>query len=194
MKWAGARTSTHPPEPCATGLTSTATTLSCASACGYYKYIALQNDGWCSCDNDLYHATQYGQAKFCGGKGGSWCNYIYNNPFALEKVGAYFDDVDRALSEYKGDGYDPHSCAMACIGYKYIGLQFFRKATGSQCFCGDDLQKSEEYGAAPESGGIKILEFPDSSCPMDTREVMSPSECKSLADSNGPCACQVPSL
>ena len=110
--------------------------LSCASACGYYKYIALQNNGWCSCDNDLYHATQYGQAQFCGGLGGSWCNYIYNNPFALEKVGAYFDDKDdRALSVDKGYGYDPHRCAMACIGHNYIGLQDFKPSTGSRCFC-----------------------------------------------------------
>ena len=47
----------------------------CKAACPNYKYIALQNGGWCCCDNDLGHATKYGGSS-CGIAGGSWCNYI----------------------------------------------------------------------------------------------------------------------
>ena len=28
-------------------------------ACKDYKYFALQHNGWCSCENDLQHATKY---------------------------------------------------------------------------------------------------------------------------------------
>jgi hypothetical protein len=50
----------------------------CRAACPQYRYFALQNNGWCSCDNDFKHATKYGR-KSCGKRGGPWCNYIYQN-------------------------------------------------------------------------------------------------------------------
>ena len=43
-----------------------------------YKYFALQHNGWCSCENDLQHATKYGTSS-CGFYGGGWCNYIFRN-------------------------------------------------------------------------------------------------------------------
>lgn len=52
------------------------TAETCRAACPEYKYFALQDDGWCCCDNDLTHATKYGKST-CGKTGGSFCNYIY---------------------------------------------------------------------------------------------------------------------
>ena len=58
----------------------------CFEATEGYKYFSLQNNGWCSADNDYNHATMYGKSNNCiygekgirnGGKlGGPWCNYI----------------------------------------------------------------------------------------------------------------------
>ena len=50
------------------------TAATCQTACQdwngkVYKYFALQNNGWCSCDNDWNHITKYGQ-KSCGKTGG----------------------------------------------------------------------------------------------------------------------------
>ena len=50
----------------------------CSNACKDYKYFALQDGNWCSCENDLNHATKYGP-RYCGKNGGGYCNYIYEN-------------------------------------------------------------------------------------------------------------------
>ena len=58
------------------------TAETCAKACPTYKYFALQNNGWCCCDNDFTHVTKYGKAD-CGATGGGWCNYVYEQDVIL---------------------------------------------------------------------------------------------------------------
>ena len=41
-----------------------------------YEYFALQNRGWCCCDNNFTHATRDGETA-CGYYGGGFCNFIY---------------------------------------------------------------------------------------------------------------------
>lgn len=63
------------------------TPKTCYEATKGYKYFALQNNGWCSADNDYNHVTKYGESNKCkygekgirnGGKlGGPWCNYVF---------------------------------------------------------------------------------------------------------------------
>jgi hypothetical protein len=56
---------------------------SCQKACPQYKYFALQNGGWCTCDNTYSTpANQYPKVadSQCGTKGGSWRNMVYKNP------------------------------------------------------------------------------------------------------------------
>ena len=56
------------------------TAESCMAKCPKYKYFALQAGGECFCDNDLDHATKYGEhSPACSKNGGPWCNYIYEN-------------------------------------------------------------------------------------------------------------------
>jgi cellulase/cellobiase CelA1 len=92
------------------------TAETCQAACPTYKYFALQNNGWCCCDNDLTHATKYGAAN-CGKAGGGWCNYVYEAlpaeptpaPVAVVdtamwmEIGPYKDTGDRAMR------YGPHA-------------------------------------------------------------------------------------
>jgi hypothetical protein len=66
------------------------TATSCMSACKKYKFVALQNGGWCNCDNS-YHtpAGEYpkkpeadcnkGGVAPGRGKGGAWANAVYTN-------------------------------------------------------------------------------------------------------------------
>ena len=60
------------------------TPASCVGACRGYKYVALQNNGQCFCDdsygtpNGTY--TRQPEAECNGGRGGPWRNAIYQNP------------------------------------------------------------------------------------------------------------------
>ena len=65
------------------------TAASCQKACHNwngisYKYFALQDNGWCCCDNDWKEVTKYGK-KSCGKTGGGWCNYVYESSAHLDK-------------------------------------------------------------------------------------------------------------
>lgn len=55
--------------------------VTCRIACNQYKYYALQDNGWCSCENDYIHATKYGTSTGCGsnGLGGGFANSLYEN-------------------------------------------------------------------------------------------------------------------
>jgi hypothetical protein len=50
----------------------------CQMICITFVYFALQDNGWCSCDNDWSHVIKYGPSS-CGPSGGRWCNYVYQN-------------------------------------------------------------------------------------------------------------------
>jgi len=53
---------------------------SCSDACHNYGYFALQNGGWCVCDNAYSTEDKYHQAddSECGsGAGGAWRNAVY---------------------------------------------------------------------------------------------------------------------
>merc|ERR1712072_1015460 len=59
---------------------------SCMNACKSYKFVALQNNGWCSCDNGYsspsrtYPKKPSGECNKGGtGKGGPWRNAVYTN-------------------------------------------------------------------------------------------------------------------
>lgn len=70
------------------------TTTSCMVACSKYKFIALQNSGWCSCDNDYSTPpdkySKQADTECRGGVGGSSRNAIYKN----EKYGLTSDDAE----------------------------------------------------------------------------------------------------
>jgi len=54
------------------------TAKTCSAACKDYKYFSLQAGSWCSCENDLLHATKYGKASNCRDRrGGGWANDIF---------------------------------------------------------------------------------------------------------------------
>lgn len=58
------------------------TASSCSAACKGYNYFSLQDHrGWCSCENDLSHATKYGVSNDCPDNqmGGTWANDIFQN-------------------------------------------------------------------------------------------------------------------
>jgi hypothetical protein len=70
------------------------TAQTCMDACGpMYPYFALQNNGWCSCDDDLDHATKYGKAD-CGKMGGGWCNYLYEALPQVPEFGGEFTEEE----------------------------------------------------------------------------------------------------
>lgn len=79
------------------------TPKTCYEATKGYKYFALQNNGWCSADNDYNHVTKYGESNECkygekgirnGGKlGGPWCNYVF------EKIDCELD-LNKLNQEY----------------------------------------------------------------------------------------------
>jgi hypothetical protein len=56
----------------------------CRDACAEYKYFALQNNGWCSCDNnygmpeETYPQIDDSECNVSGeGMGGGWANAVY---------------------------------------------------------------------------------------------------------------------
>lgn len=56
------------------------TVATCSQACSTYKFFALQDTGWCSCDNDWGHITKYGTAASdCNPLGGTWCSAVYSH-------------------------------------------------------------------------------------------------------------------
>ena len=95
---------------------------SCQKACKDYKYFALQHNGWCSCENDLQHATKYGTSS-CGFYGGGWCNYVFRN-----------DDLRPARRRPCAD--DVRAYTMGTKNYAQIALDCRKRggymATGEQ--------------------------------------------------------------
>jgi hypothetical protein len=55
---------------------------SCKRACRNYRFYALQNDGWCSCDYDFEHATKHGISDQChpDRRGGPGANNLFEIP------------------------------------------------------------------------------------------------------------------
>ena len=119
---------------------------SCQNACKDYKYFSLQNNGWCSCEDDKAHATKYGTSS-CNGMGGGWCNYIYKNIDVAANntpIGPFKDTGSRAFRHGpKAYGYNVGSCQKACKDYKYFALQ-----NNGWCSCENDLQHATKYGTS----------------------------------------------
>ena len=97
---------------------------SCQKACKDYKYFALQHNGWCSCENDLQHATKYGTSS-CGFYGGGWCNYIFRN-----------DDLPSGKAPTLLAADDVRAYTMGTKNYAQIALDCRKRggymATGEQ--------------------------------------------------------------
>jgi hypothetical protein len=92
------------------------------------KYFALQNGGWCSCENSLEHIKKYGPSN-CGEMGGGWCNYVYEIKKHTEKheytqIASYKDTGNRAMRLYIGNGFSQKTCLTACGDYKFFALQY----------------------------------------------------------------------
>merc|ERR1711959_164084 len=74
------------------------TSTKCMDACKGYKFVALQNNGWCSCDNSYstpsktYPKKPSGECNKGGtGKGGPWRNAVYTNArYSAPKAPAHF--------------------------------------------------------------------------------------------------------
>jgi hypothetical protein len=138
------------------------TASSCMAACTQYKYIALQNGGWCNCDNtygtpsSTYTKQPDNQCNkgFTGG-GGSWRNAVYTNVKSPQNavntkdfLGCYLDNSSRDLKYGpKAYGYTPATCMDACNEYKYIGLQ-----NGGWCNCDNTYSSpSSTYTKQPDN-------------------------------------------
>jgi len=119
------------------------TSTSCMNACKTYKFVALQNNGWCSCDNSYstpsstYRKRPAGECNQGGiGKGGPWRNAVYTNarysaPKSQRYLGCYQDNGSRDFrAGPKRYGYRANTCAAACKGYTYVALQ-----NGGWCSC-----------------------------------------------------------
>jgi len=110
------------------------TSTKCAAACKSYKYVALQNNGWCSCDNGYsspsrtYPKKPSNQCNKGGsGKGGPWRNAVYANPYNAKPahmIGCYQDNGARDFRHGpKRYGYTASKCMNACKTSKYVALQ-----------------------------------------------------------------------
>merc|ERR1719478_864799 len=103
-------------------------------ACKSYKFVALQDNGWCSCDNDYstpsnkYPKRPSGECNKGGtGKGGPWRNAVYTNvkhaPIK-DFRGCYQDNGSRDFKHGpKRYGYTSTKCMQACRQYKFVALQ-----------------------------------------------------------------------
>merc|ERR1711959_763031 len=111
------------------------TSTKCMDACKGYKFVALQNNGWCSCDNSYsspsktYPKKPSGECNKGGtGKGGPWRNAVYTN-VRMHKAPAHFRGcyVDNGSRDFKHGpkryGYSSTSCMNACKSYKFVALQ-----------------------------------------------------------------------
>merc|ERR1739848_870846 len=105
------------------------TPSTCRQACPQYKYFALQNGGWCTCDDDfstpsdIYTQVDDTECNKGGvGQGGAWRNAVYSNTDIY--LGCYIDDGTRDFKfGPKQYGYTPATCRQACPQYKYFALQ-----------------------------------------------------------------------
>lgn len=98
---------------------------SCSNACKHYKYVALQNNGWCSCDNTYkrsmrrrYNSNHSGGVRYVGrvpmgtkipdsrcnkggaGQGDGWTNAVYRNKKYKKRPASPFRN--NALVAFKG--------------------------------------------------------------------------------------------
>merc|ERR1711881_231043 len=107
---------------------------SCMNACKSYKFVALQNNGWCSCDNtystpsSTYKKRPAGECNKGGtGEGGPWRNAVYTNAKYVAAPahfrGCYQDNGSRDFKHGpKRYGYSSTSCMNACKSYKFVAL------------------------------------------------------------------------
>merc|ERR1719478_1428090 len=106
-------------------------------ACKSYKFVALQDNGWGSCDNDYstpsnhYPKKPSGECNLGGvGKGGPWRNAVYTNArYSAPKAPAHFRGCyqDNGSRDFKHGpkryGYSSTTCMNACKSYKFVALQ-----------------------------------------------------------------------
>lgn len=131
---------------------------SCARSpeCKDFKFAALQNGGWCSCDNTYsspsttYTKRPDGDCNKGGtGLGGTYKNAIYAIPRTSSPtyIGCYKDNGSRDF-QYgpKSYGYDATKCAKACPNHKYVALQ-----NGGWCSCDNTYSSpSATYTKRPD--------------------------------------------
>merc|ERR1712072_986113 len=131
---------------------------SCMNACKSYKFVALQNNGWCSCDNtystpsSTYRKRPSGECNQGGtGKGGPCRNAVYTNarysaPKSQRYLGCYQDNGPRDFRYGpKRYGYRANTCAAACKQYTYVALQ-----NGGWCSCDNNYSTpSRNYPKKP---------------------------------------------
>merc|ERR1719398_595285 len=132
---------------------------SCMNACKSYKFVALQNNGWCSCDNSYstpaktYPKRPSGECNQGGvGKGGPWRNAVYTNArYSAPKAPAHFRGCyqDNGSRDFKHGpkryGYSSTTCMNACKSYKFVALQ-----NNGWCSCDNDYSTpSNTYRKRP---------------------------------------------
>jgi len=133
--------------------------------CPDYKYVAIQNNDECFCDNDYSTpADQYPRVddQECNPdgllQGGPFRNAVYINKFsrankAPSSLLGCFTDIatDRDLRfGPQQPGYTLESCSDACVMFQYVSLQ-----NGGTCFCdnaysGADQNQPHYQGKYPQ--------------------------------------------
>jgi hypothetical protein len=130
----------------------------CAGLCASYIYFGVEFGSQCYCGADLEDsAVEVPQAECamrCGGEYGSVCGDANrlnlftsidcrDDPANLPAVSGFVykscwtDDVAaRVLTgkEVRGDDMTVETCAGACQGFRYFGVEY-----GRECYCGDEL-------------------------------------------------------
>eukprot|EP01084_Bolivina_argentea_P206247 352178_1 len=136
----------------------------CGKKCKRYKYFGLKENGYCSCDDDYDHITQYGVSMQCNGHklGGINSNDLYIRP--SHKQVEYFDDKTLQTDVNlpygpQTEGHTIETCRLSCSHFKYFSLN-----SKGYCSCGNEYNhekkkdKSERYGLFKnlEIDGIEI--------------------------------------
>ena len=135
------------------------TISNCSAFCmeRLYLFMGIQSGSLsdetvlCMCGNEygLHGPAQERECPFhedVRGKSGKHLkNAIYRvEPFNATYLGCYRDNTEnRDLQRFIGAPHKPMSCMMACLEYKYFGLQY-----GGECYCGNSYGN---YGPARET-------------------------------------------
>jgi hypothetical protein len=115
---------------------------SCQAACADYEYFALQDNGWCQCDNSFSTpASSYPEIadSRCGseGLGGSWANNVYRTTASADAVEWTVTENTRCSQELWQCGTvhafeSRETCEARCDDDdRCLGLMWYNKLGGS---------------------------------------------------------------
>ena len=169
----------------------------CAAACATFKYFALQNNGYCSCDNDFSTpSSTYTKMpdSDCGPKklGGSWRNAVHSNESPATSSGAGLLELINLGNSGCSSSKQCSACEGDCDsdGDCTTGLQCFQRDSSDQMVPGCSKGSQGDIGthdycyeqASHESNNL----IPVADYGSDGRSNMT--ECEGDCDSDRDCS------